>query len=176
MQPLVGKPLDLDQVGKRITELYGLGNFETLDYSLVEQPRTGTRRHRGQFCGRGAAATTGTAAAGSAAGETDTGIEVRARRKSWGPNYLRFGLNLEDDFQGNSRYNAAARFILTEINQLGAELLTDVQIGSDPKVFSEFYQPLDGVAHLVRGAERAHRVARSADLRQQCRDRELSRP
>ncbi len=26
MQPLVGKPLDLDEVGKRITELYGLGN------------------------------------------------------------------------------------------------------------------------------------------------------
>jgi NTE family protein len=56
---------------------------------------------------------------------------------------VRFGLNLEDDFQGNSRYNAAARFIKTEINDLGAELLTDVQIGSDPKVVSEFYQPLD---------------------------------
>ena len=47
MQPLVGKPLDLDQVGKRITDLYGLGNFETIDYSLVEQrkgagPDTGT--------------------------------------------------------------------------------------------------------------------------------------
>src|SRR5229473_727218 len=82
MQPLVGKPLDLDQVGKRITELYGLGNFETLDYSLVEQ--------------------------GQGAGE-ETGLEVRARRKSWGPNYVRFGLNLEDDFQGNSRYNAAER-------------------------------------------------------------------
>ena len=50
---------------------------------------------------------------------------------------------MEDDFQGNSRYNAAARFLLTEINELGAELLTDVQIGSDPKVVSEFYQPLD---------------------------------
>jgi len=71
------------------------------------------------------------------------GLEIRARRKSWGPNYLRFGLNLEDDFQGNSHYNAAARFILTEINELGAELLTDVQIGSDPKVVSEFYQPLN---------------------------------
>ena len=146
MQPLVGKPLDLDQVGKRITELYGLGNFETLDYSLVEQPRT-----VGTSAGGGSAAAAATvpaggpaAAAGSAAGEDgqDTGIEVRARRKSWGPNYLRFGLNLEDNFQGNSSYNAAARFILTEINQLGAELLTDVQIGSDPKVFSEFYQPL----------------------------------
>ena len=41
MQPLVGKPLDLDEVGKRITELYGLGNFETLDYTLVDQ-KTGT--------------------------------------------------------------------------------------------------------------------------------------
>jgi NTE family protein len=116
MQPLVGKPLDLDQVGKRITELYGLGNFETLDYSLVEQ--------------------------GQGAGE-ETGLEVRARRKSWGPNYVRFGLNLEDDFQGNSRYNAAVRFVLTEINDLGAENLTDLQIGSDPKIVSEFYQPLN---------------------------------
>ena len=37
MEPLVGKPLDLDAVGARITELYGLGYFETLDYTLVAQ-------------------------------------------------------------------------------------------------------------------------------------------
>src|SRR5271170_7003789 len=37
MAPLVGKPPDPDQVGKRITELYGLGNFETLDYTLVDK-------------------------------------------------------------------------------------------------------------------------------------------
>jgi NTE family protein len=116
MQPLVGKPLDLDQVGKRITELYGLGNFETLDYTLVDQ-------------GEGA--------------DEESGLEVRARRKSWGPNYVRFGLSLEDDFQGNSRYNAAARFILTEMDDLGAELLIDTQIGSDAKLASEFYQPLN---------------------------------
>jgi NTE family protein len=130
MQPLVGKPLDLDEVGARITELYGLGNFETLDYSLVEQAPT---------------AGAGTAAAGGAgaAGDEETGLEVRARRKSWGPNYVRFGLNLQDDFQGNTRYNAAARFLLSEINTLGAESLTDVQFGSDPRIFSEFYQPLD---------------------------------
>jgi NTE family protein len=125
MQPLVGKPLDLDEVGKRITELYGLGNFETLDYTLVDQSLS--------------AGPPGTAAAS----DEESGLEVRARRKSWGPNYLRFGLNLQDDFQGNSRYNAAARFVLSEINELGAEFLTDLQIGSDPKVVSEFYQPLD---------------------------------
>jgi NTE family protein len=116
MQPLVGQPLDANAVGARITELYGLGNFETLDYALVDQ---------------------------GAGGDQESGLEVRARRKSWGPNYVRFGLNLEDNFQGNSHYNAAARFILTELDDLGAELITDVQIGSDPKVASEFYQPLD---------------------------------
>jgi NTE family protein len=143
MLPLVGKPLDPDQVGKRITELYGLGTFETLDYTLVDQ--------RATAAGGAIVATTGantgasvsaTGAAGTIAGD-ESGLEVRARRKSWGPNYLRFGLNLEDDFQGNSRYNAAARFVLTEINELGAELLTDVQIGNDVKAASEFYQPLD---------------------------------
>jgi NTE family protein len=118
MQPLVGKPLELNAVGARITELYGLGYFETLDYTLVDQ-------------GTGA--------------DQESGLEVRARRKSWGPNYVRFGLNLEDDFQGNSQYNAAARFLVTEINDMGAELLTDVQIGSDPKVTSAFYQPLDAL-------------------------------
>src|SRR5580658_6167389 len=165
MQPLVGKPLDLNEVGRRITELYGLGNFETLDYTLVEHPAqpagrpntgapgaaaapstaaaTGSATATGTAAGAGAAAGTGTAAPTGDTDDDESGLELRARRKSWGPNYLRFGLNLEDDFQGNSRYNAAARFILTEINELGAELLTDVQIGSDPKVVSEFYQPLD---------------------------------
>jgi NTE family protein len=122
MQPLIGKPLDPEQVGARITELYGLGNFETLDYSLVEQaPPAGS----------------------AAAGDEETGLEVHARRKSWGPNYVRFGLNLQDDLQGNTRYNAAARFLLSELNTFGAESLTDLQFGSDPRIFSEFYQPLD---------------------------------
>jgi NTE family protein len=137
MQPLVGKPLDPDQVGKRITELYGLGMFETLDYTLVQQPAVG-----GTIAGTGTGTGTGTGV-GTNAGDEDSGIEIQARRKSWGPNYLRFGLNLQDDFQGDGHYNAAARFVLTEINQLGAELLTDVQIGTDPKLVSEFYQPID---------------------------------
>jgi len=131
MGPLVGKPLDRDQVGKRITELYGLGNFETLDYSLVERPLPSPPA-------------IGAAPADGASADEETGLEMHARRKSWGPNYVRFGLNIQDDFQGNSRYNAAARFLMTEIDDLGAEFLTDLQIGSDPRVVGEFYQPLDG--------------------------------
>src|SRR5271170_8202756 len=37
MQPLVDKPLNSEAVSARVTELYGLGNFETLDYSLVTE-------------------------------------------------------------------------------------------------------------------------------------------
>jgi NTE family protein len=143
MQPLVGKPLDLDAVGKRITELYGLGNFETLDYTLVDQ-KAGAGQGGSAVQ---SAATSQSAATGKDAStgqdDEDSGLEVRARRKSWGPNYVRFGLNLEDDFQGNSVYNAAARFVLTELDDLGAEMLTDVQVGSDTKIASEFYQPLN---------------------------------
>ncbi len=112
MKPLVGKPLDPVALESAFTELYGLDNFESLDYSIVE----------------------------NAAHET--GLEVHARRKSWGPNYVRFGLNLQDDFQGDSNYNAAVRFIVTELNALGGEWLTDLQIGENPKAVTEFYQPL----------------------------------
>ena len=161
MRPLLNRPLDLDELGKRITELYGLGLFETLDYSLVARPaaNAGTSANGaappvaaapglmadaaaapGVVPAPGAAAP-GPPAADGGSGNAE-GLEIRARRKSWGPNYLRFGLNLEDDFQGNSQYNAAARFVLTEINDLGAEFVGDLQVGSNPKIDGEFYQPL----------------------------------
>jgi len=68
---------------------------------------------------------------------------VRAMQKSWGPNYLRFGINLEDDFNGNSSYNVAARLTRTEINRLGGEIRVELQIGETPWLFAEFFQPLD---------------------------------
>lgn len=111
LDDVVGKPLDKDLIRDRLSSLYALDRFESIDYSLVEDS------------GR-------------------TGLELDLRRKSWGPNYVRVGLNLEDDFEGNSRYNAALRFIMTELNPLGGEWLTDLQIGENPKFFTEFYQPL----------------------------------
>ncbi|MGD9842806.1 MAG: patatin-like phospholipase family protein [Steroidobacteraceae bacterium] len=71
-----------------------------------------------------------------------TGLEFALKPKSWGPNYLRVGISLEDDFAGNSRYTLASRLIMTDLNSLGAEWLTDVQIGDRPKFATEFYQPL----------------------------------
>lgn len=73
-------------------------------------------------------------------------LELDARRNSWGPNYVRFGLNLEDDFNGNSSYNAAARFVLADIGPLAAEWVWDLQIGSQPKVATELYIPFGDTA------------------------------
>jgi NTE family protein len=75
------------------------------------------------------------------AGNQGDVLELRARRNSWGPNYVRFGLNLEDDFNGNSSYNAAARFVLADIGPLAAEWVWDLQVGSEPKIATEMYIP-----------------------------------
>ena len=70
------------------------------------------------------------------------GLEVSARRKSWGPNYLRFGLDLQDDFQGNNNFTAGVRFVLTEVNPYMAEWNIDLKVGEQPMFGAEFYQPL----------------------------------
>ncbi|MBA4397096.1 MAG: hypothetical protein C0394_06915 [Syntrophus sp. (in: bacteria)] len=71
------------------------------------------------------------------------GLRIRTAERSWRPSYFRFGVNLEDDFKGSGSYNLAVRFTKTAINRLGAEWRTEGQIGAMPRVFSEFYQPLD---------------------------------
>ncbi len=72
-----------------------------------------------------------------------TTLSLRTTEKSWGPNYLRFGINLEDDFDGGSNYNLAASLTMTELNRRGGEFRTELQVGESPRVFAEFYQPLD---------------------------------
>ena len=71
-----------------------------------------------------------------------TGIEVSARRKSWGPNFLRFGLELQDDFEGGNSFSAGVRAQVTEVNRYGAEWQTDLQVGANPRFETEFYQPI----------------------------------
>ena len=75
--------------------------------------------------------------------DDETELVVRDTPKSWGPNYLRFGINLEDDFDGTSNYNVAVRFTKTEVNEKGGEFRAEAQIGEHPRLFAEFYQPLD---------------------------------
>jgi len=72
----------------------------------------------------------------------ETGVEFQTVAKSWGPNFLKFGLSLEDDFEGSTAFNVAARLTATGLNSLGAEWRNDVQLGTNPRFDSELYQPL----------------------------------
>jgi NTE family protein len=107
-----GKSLDAAVLEKRVADLYGRGTFETVDYRVAMDPRLGT------------------------------GLEIRALRNSWGPNYLRLGLSLQDDFAGNTAFNAAARLIFTELGTTAAEWLWDLQVGAAPRLATEYYLPL----------------------------------
>ena len=74
--------------------------------------------------------------------EGERGLEIDLRPKSWGPNFMRLGVSVEEDYDGGAVANAGARFLMTRVNALDAEWLTDVQIGEEPRLFTEFFQPL----------------------------------
>lgn len=82
-------------------------------------------------------------------------LVIKAQEKSWGPNYLSFGLNYEDNFDGDTRFNLTSSLRVTELNELGAEWQTGVQLGTEPRVRTQWYQPLDyGYERfLVAGAQ-----------------------
>lgn len=58
-----------------------------------------------------------------------------------GRDFVRFGLSLYSDFQGESSFNALASLRRGWLNRLGAEWRTDIQVGEDNGIYSEWYQP-----------------------------------
>jgi NTE family protein len=108
-----GEPLTEEKVGADLRRIYGRGGFENISYELSGGD-TGPRA-----------------------------MVIKPLEKSWGPNYLRFGLGLASDFGGDSQFNLLAQYRKTWINRLGAEWLTEAQLGQDTHLYSEFYQPLN---------------------------------
>jgi len=108
---LPGEPLNTAQLERDIGRIYGDGDYESVDYSLL------TARDRNI-------------------------LRITPMEKSWGPNYLRFGVNLE---AGSKENDFALRTAYQKkwINRLGAEWLTGFQIGERATLFTEFYQPVD---------------------------------
>jgi len=81
-----------------------------------------------------------------------TGIVVEAKQKTWGTDYLQAGIELSSDFSGSSSYNIGLAYTAKPINKLNGEWRTGVQLGEDPGVFTEIYQPLDsGARYFTHG-------------------------
>lgn len=71
-----------------------------------------------------------------------TGLVVTATEKAWAQDYLRIGLALESDVDGESSYMVGAGFTLTALNPYGAEWRSEVAFGDSQLLLTEFYQPL----------------------------------
>jgi NTE family protein len=114
----VGNAVDPKALKTQIDRLYGRGDLELLDYRLVQDSS-------GQ-----------------------SGLDFKAQRNSWGPNYLRFGVSMQDDFRGNTIFNAASRLDFTELNSLGAESRWNLQVGTAPLLGTELYLPLSNITRF----------------------------
>lgn len=107
-----GEPLSEEKVAADLRRIYGTRDYESISYRIVGGD-TGPRA-----------------------------MVIEPREKSWGGDYLRFGLGLASDFQGDNAFNALVQYRKSWINRLGGEWVTEAQIGQNTHVSTEFYQPL----------------------------------
>ncbi|MFA6378574.1 MAG: patatin-like phospholipase family protein, partial [Candidatus Omnitrophota bacterium] len=107
-----GKPLDFDQLERDLTNVYAIGDFETVGFNIEEQ-------------------------------NGKKGLVFNTQEKSWGPEYLRFGFNLQSDIGTSNNYTTILDYRHTQLNSLGGEWKVVGQIGQNSGVFTDFYQPLD---------------------------------
>ena len=70
-------------------------------------------------------------------------LRITPVEKPWGPDYLRFGLNLATDFRGESAYNIRALYRRSWLNAYGGEWVSALQLGTDQVLATEFYQPVE---------------------------------
>ncbi len=68
---------------------------------------------------------------------------IDAKERSVGPDYLRFGIGLSNDFSGNAYFQTRTSLRRTWVNALGAEWRSDLQLGRINQLTTEFYQPLN---------------------------------
>ena len=71
-----------------------------------------------------------------------TGVEVRTQLNEH-DGHIRFGLAIQEDFEGESNYLLAVGITKLGLNERGGEWTALFNIGSETSLFTEFYQPVD---------------------------------
>ncbi|HSE11604.1 MAG TPA: patatin-like phospholipase family protein, partial [Rudaea sp.] len=91
------------------------------------------------------------------------GVEITAVDKPWGPNIAQFGIQLSNDFQGDSDYQIKADVTFQNINDAGGELRNRLRLGGETGIESEFYQPF-GLGARFFGVSQVSYVAENFPL------------
>ncbi len=68
---------------------------------------------------------------------------INAKRKSWGTDTIKFGFQLEDNFEGDNNFNLSAGYTRRTLNRFGGDLRVIGQLGELPRVLVEYFQPFD---------------------------------
>ncbi len=84
------------------------------------------------------------------------GLQIWARRRSWGPDYLQFGIKWSTSFNGEGIFNLATSLLKTEMNAWNGEWRTALSIGEEPGILTDFYQPLGGLGRWFAGAKASY--------------------
>ena len=112
IQSQAGKPLDVNQLQEDITRIYAMGDFESVDFKLLDENGKNV-------------------------------LVFVPKEKPWGPNYLRFGLNLAGNTSARNEFGTLLDFRMRQLNKLGAEWKNVLEMGATRGIYSEWYQPLD---------------------------------
>ena len=118
IQTRPGDRINPDTVRSDLLRAYGDGYYEGVDYSLLGTTLRGRNI-----------------------------LRVSPVEKSWGPDYIRYGINLDTNFTVDSTYTLRAAYHKTWLNRLGGEFLTYGEIGSRSGIGVDYYQPVDELQH-----------------------------
>lgn len=112
-----GDGVDAKKIEDDLGQLYGLGEFSRAYYTVTSDE----------------------------AGKTVLTYVARSRR--WEEDgTLKFGIFMQDDFEGGGEYLLGARYGKRELNRFGGDLLLEARLGDSNRAFAEWHQPL----HLQR--------------------------
>ena len=109
----VNTPLDIHELRYDIDVLYGLDIFEIVEFEI------------------------------DSLGDGENELIIRVDDRLTGPNRIRFGVNLETDFNTGSLFNIGINATRLPVNRMDAEWRNEFSIGEEPAISTEFWQPLD---------------------------------
>ncbi len=81
-----------------------------------------------------------------------TGVVLHVQEKSQGPNYLEAGLSASSDMNGRSTFNVRVGILHSPVNDTGGEVRYLMQLGDEPRLLAEYYQPLGDKGRYFFGA------------------------
>lgn len=89
--------------------------------------------------------------------EGKTTLHIEVNEKDWGPNYVNFRFFLEDDFQTASQYSIGVSTNFTALNDKGAEIRTNLEMGSEKLIEAELYSPIFNEQNVFTSAKMTYR-------------------